>query len=94
MNHVTASDGVKLYVKGWGHGRPVVMAHGWPLSADTFDDLSLALADAGIRAVSDDRRGFGRSDQRWTGYDYDSWQSFLKEFFGMGPTALRSAARS
>ena len=87
MNHVTTSDGVKLYVKDWGHGRPVVMAHGWPLSADTFDDLSLALADAGIRAISYDRRGFGRSDQRWTGYDYDSWQSFLKEFFGMGPTA-------
>lgn len=65
-------DGTKLYVKDWGHGRPVAMAHGWPLSADSFDDLSLAIADAGMRAISCDRRGFGRSDQPCTGYDYDT----------------------
>ncbi|MEO8445084.1 MAG: alpha/beta hydrolase, partial [Gammaproteobacteria bacterium] len=46
--------------------------HGWPLSADSFDDLSMAIADAGMRAISYDRRGFGRSDQPWTGYDYDT----------------------
>jgi len=72
MNQVTTKDGVKLYVKDWGQGRPVVMAHGWPLSADSFDDLSMAIADAGMRAISYDRRGFGRSDQPWTGYDYDT----------------------
>ena len=48
------------------------MAHGWPLSADSFDDLSMAIADAGMRAISYDRRGFGRSDQPWSGYDYDT----------------------
>jgi len=72
MTHITTRDGTRLYVKDWGKGRPVIMAHGWPLSADRFDDLSVAIADAGMRAISYDRRGFGRSDQPWTGYDYDT----------------------
>lgn len=72
MSYVTTRDGVKLYFKDWGSGRPVVMMHGWPLSSDTFDDLSMALADGGFRAISYDRRGFGRSQQPWDGYDYDT----------------------
>ena len=56
MSYITTKDSVNLYVKDWGQGRPVVMAHGWPLSADSFDDLSLAIADAGMRAISYDRR--------------------------------------
>lgn len=72
MRHIVTPDGTQLYVKDWGEGRPVVMAHGWPLSADTFDDLSVALVEAGMRAISYDRRGFGRSEQPPTGYDYDT----------------------
>lgn len=72
MAYIPARDGTELYVKDWGGGRPVVMIHGWPLSADSFDDLGLALVEAGFRAISYDRRGFGRSEQPWTGYDYDS----------------------
>ena len=72
MTRVKTKDGVELYVKEWGTGRPVVMMHGWPLSSDTFDDLGVALADAGFRGVAYDRRGFGRSDQAWRGYDYDT----------------------
>ncbi len=72
MHCVTTRDGHELYVKDWGTGRPVILLHGWPLSSDTFDDLSLAIADAGMRAVAYDRRGFGRSEQPWTGYDYDT----------------------
>ena len=72
MPFVTTSDGTDLYIKDWGEGRPVVLLHGWPLSADTFDDLALALVAAGHRAIAYDRRGFGRSDQPWTGYDYDT----------------------
>jgi non-heme chloroperoxidase len=72
MSYVTTKDGVKLYFKDWGAGRPVVMMHGWPLSSATFDDLSMALADQGLRAISYDRRGFGRSQQPWDGYDYDT----------------------
>ena len=72
MTYITTKDHVKLYTKVWGRGRPVVMMHGWPLSSDTFDDLSLALADAGFQAIAYDRRGFGRSSQPWEGYDYDT----------------------
>ena len=72
MTYVTATDNTKLYVKDWGTGRPVILMHGWPLSADSWDDQALALADAGCRVIAYDRRGFGRSDQPWSGYDYDT----------------------
>jgi non-heme chloroperoxidase len=72
MNFINTSDNTKLYVKDWGHGRPVILLHGWPLSSDSWDDQALALANAGFRAISYDRRGFGRSSQPWTGYDYDT----------------------
>jgi non-heme chloroperoxidase len=72
MTTVMTRDGSQLYVKDWGTGRPVVMIHGWPLSADTFDDLAMAVAGAGLRAIAYDRRGFGRSSQPWGGYDYDT----------------------
>ena len=72
MNHVTAADKTKLYVKDWGSGRPGVLIHGWPLSADSWDDQAMAIADAGHRAIAYDRRGFGRSSQPWSGYDYDT----------------------
>ncbi len=72
MKHITADDDTKLYVKDWGSGRPVILMHGWPLSADSWDDQAMALADAGYRAIAYDRRGFGRSSQPWRGYDYDT----------------------
>ena len=72
MPRVTTKDHVTLHVKDWGTGRPVIMMHGWPLSADTFDDLAMAVAGAGLRAIAYDRRGFGRSEQPWGGYDYDT----------------------
>lgn len=72
MPFIDTRDGAKLYVKSWGEGPPVVLIHGWPLNADSWDVQALALAEAGFRAIAYDRRGFGRSDQTWTGYDYDS----------------------
>jgi len=72
MPHVKARDGTQLYVKQWGDGRPVILIHGWPLSADSWDPQAMALANAGFRAIAYDRRGFGRSDQPWNGYDYDT----------------------
>src|SRR5687767_5098233 len=72
MAYVTLADKTRLFVKDWGTGRPVVMMHGWPLSSDTFDDLSMAVADAGFRAIAYDRRGFGRSDHPSGGFDYDT----------------------
>ena len=72
MPYITTSDNTKLYFKDWGSGRPVILIHGWPLSADSWDDQAIAIADAGLRAIAYDRRGFGRSDQPWDGYDYDT----------------------
>lgn len=72
MPTIDTRDGVGLHVKDMGEGRPVVLTHGWSLSADFWDYQSVALAEAGYRVIAYDRRGFGRSDQPWRGYDYDS----------------------
>lgn len=72
MPMISANDGTQLYVKDWGQGRPVVLIHGWPLTADSWETQALGLAEAGYRVVSYDRRGFGRSEQPWNGYDYDT----------------------
>jgi len=72
MGHIQTNDGTQLYVKDWGSGRPVVLLHGWPLSADSWDDVAVPLAEAGHRVIAYDRRGFGRSSQPFAGYDYDT----------------------
>ena len=72
MPYITTQDNTQLYVKDWGTGRPVIMLHGWPLSADSWYDQAMAFAEAGYRAIAYDRRGFGRSGQPWNGYDYDT----------------------
>ena len=72
MPTITTTDNTQLYVKDWGTGRPVILMHGWPLSSDSWDDQAMALANAGYRAIAYDRRGFGRSSQPWSGYDYDT----------------------
>lgn len=72
MPYIKTRDGTDLYVKDWGSGRPVILMHGWPLSSDSWDAQALALAGAGFRAIAYDRRGFGRSEQPWDGYDYDT----------------------
>ena len=79
MSLLTTRDGATLYYKDWGKGRPVVMMHGWPLSADTFDDLGMEIAATGMRAIAYDRRGFGRSSQPWSGYDYDTLSDDLAD---------------
>src|SRR3954467_13126753 len=72
MPYIKTRDGTDLYVKDWGAGRPVVLLHGWPLNADSWDDQALGLAEAGHRVIAYDRRGFGRSGQPFGGYDYDT----------------------
>ena len=92
MPYATAADGTRLYYKDWGHGDPVVLLHGWPLSGDTFDDAAVALASAGKRCIVPDRRGFGRSDQPWDGHDYDTYAddvvAILDDAGVQGPVAL------
>jgi pimeloyl-ACP methyl ester carboxylesterase len=72
MTFINTKDDNQIYLKDWGHGSLVVLIHGWPLSADSWDDVALALANAGHRVIAYDRRGFGRSSQPWKGYDYDT----------------------
>ncbi len=72
MTYIKTRDEQKLYIKDWGTGRPVILMHGWPLSADSWDEGAMAIADAGFRAIAYDRRGFGRSSQPFNGYDYDT----------------------
>ena len=77
MPTIETRHGTRLYAKSWGDGRPVVLIHGWPLSADSWDPVTDALADAGFKAIAYDRRGFGRSDQPSGGYDYDTFADDL-----------------
>jgi non-heme chloroperoxidase len=79
MPYLTTADNTQIYFKDWGRGRPVVLIHGWPLSADSWDDQALAFANAGLRVISYDRRGFGRSSQPWSGYDYNTLTDDLRE---------------
>lgn len=79
MPMIETRDGTRLYAKSWGDGPPVVLIHGWPLSGDSWDPVSNALADAGFRAIAYDRRGFGRSDQPSTGYDYNTFANDLAD---------------
>jgi non-heme chloroperoxidase len=72
MAFIKAHDGTQLYYKDWGEGPPVVLVHGWPLNADMWDYQMTHLAAHGLRCIAYDRRGFGRSEQPWTGYDYDT----------------------
>ncbi|MFY8196762.1 alpha/beta fold hydrolase [Novosphingobium sp. B1] len=79
MTMIETRDGTRLFAKSWGDGPLVVLIHGWPLSGDSWDPVSNALADAGFRAIAYDRRGFGRSDQPSEGYDYDTFADDLAD---------------
>lgn len=72
MSYITTQDQTKLFYKDWGTGKPVIFLHGWPLSSDSWDDQAMAIADAGFRCISYDRRGFGRSSHPFNGYDYNT----------------------
>ena len=77
MPTITTTDGTEIYYKEWGTGQPVVFSHGWPLSADAWEDQMLFLAGKGYRCIAHDRRGHGRSDQPWAGNDMDTYADDL-----------------
>jgi len=73
MPYLETDDGVELYYRDWGTGAPVVLIHGWPVNNEMWEQQANFLAENGLRVITYDRRGFGRSDQPWNGYDYDTF---------------------
>ena len=77
MTTVTTKDGTNIFFKDWGKGQPIVFSHGWPLSADVWDEQLFFFASNGYRAIAHDRRGHGRSSQPWNGNDMNTYADDL-----------------
>jgi len=77
VSTLTTRDGTSIYFKDWGTGQPIVFSHGWPLSADAWEDQMLFLSAHGYRCIAHDRRGHGRSSQPWNGNDMDTYADDL-----------------
>ncbi len=79
MPVIETRDGQSLFYNDIGAGKPVVFVHGWPLDADMWEYQTMVLAAHSLRCITYDRRGFGRSSQPWTGYDYDTFADDLAD---------------
>ncbi len=79
MNAITTSDGTSIYYKDWGQGQPIVFHHGWPLSADDWDNQMMFFLEQGYRVIAHDRRGHGRSTQTATGNEMDTYAADVAE---------------
>lgn len=79
MHLFETADGTHIYFKDWGSGQPVVFSHGWPLSADAWEDQMFFLCANGYRCIAHDRRGHGRSAQPLNGNDMDTYVDDLAQ---------------
>jgi non-heme chloroperoxidase len=79
MSTIKTKDGTLIYYKDWGSGQPVVFSHGWPLSADAWEDQMNFLGAHGYRCIAHDRRGHGRSSQPWDGNEMDTYADDLSK---------------
>ncbi|MGE0724192.1 MAG: alpha/beta fold hydrolase [Alphaproteobacteria bacterium] len=79
IGSIVTTDGVEIHFKDWGAGPPVVLSHGWPLNADSWEAQAFHLAASGFRVIAHDRRGHGRSSQPWDGNDMDHYADDLAQ---------------
>jgi len=77
MSKIIVKDGTEIYYKDWGTGQPIVFSHGWPLSADDWDNQMMFFVTHGYRVIAHDRRGHGRSTQTNSGHDMDHYADDL-----------------
>jgi non-heme chloroperoxidase len=78
MTTITTKDRVEIIYKDWGKGQPIVLSHGWPLSADDWDSQMLFFLKHGYRVVAHNRHGHGRSSQTGVGHDMDHYADDLE----------------
>jgi non-heme chloroperoxidase len=79
MSTITTKDGTQIFYKDWGSGQPIVFHHGWPLSADDWDNQMLFFQAQGFRVIAHDRRGHGRSSQSAKGHDMNTYAADVAE---------------
>jgi non-heme chloroperoxidase len=79
MSSFTTKDGTEIFYDDWGSGQPIVFSHGWPLTADAFEDQMFYFAQRGYRVIAHDRRGHGRSSRPLEGNNMDTYADDLNE---------------
>jgi len=79
MDTITTKDGTEIFFKDWGAGQPLFFHHGWPLSADDWDNQMMFFLARGYRVIAHDRRGHGRSTQTPNGHDMDTYAADVAE---------------